>query len=377
MSEAIIKQMRSEEVLIESERFAYKVLNASLNGIYIPDVKLGQNVFINSQYTTITGYTFDDLMRLDGTQFFELFHPDDRQRVAEHMERVVNGRDDVVEVEYRFKTRHGRWIWCLSQDSEFAHNQDGSVSQIIGTFIDITERKEAEERLKKSERRYRNLFQNHHAVMLLIDPLTGDIINANPAACDYYGYALDEITGKKISDINMLPYDRVCSEMQSAKSEECRQFFFRHRMADGRIRDVEVFSGPIFIEDRELLYSIVHDITERKQAEEELRQSRKDLDRAQEVGQIGSWRLDVSDNILTWSDENHRIFGVSKGANLTYESFLEIVHPDDREFVDTQWKAGLRGEPYDIEHRIIVAGEVRWVREKAYLEFNEEGRLLG
>lgn len=254
MSEAIIKKMRSEEVLIESERFAYKVLNASLNGIYIHDVKLGQNVFINSQYTTITGYTFGDLTRLDGTQFFELFHPDDRQRVAEHLERVVNGRDDVVEVEYRFKTRDGRWIWCLSHDSEFAHNQDGSVSQIIGTFIDITER---------------------------------------------------------------------------------------------------------------------------KQAEEELRQSRKDLDRAQEVGQIGSWRLDVSDNILTWSDENHRIFGVPKGTNLTYESFLEIVHPDDREFVDTQWKAGLRGEPYDIEHRIIVAGEIRWVREKAYLEFNEEGVLLG
>lgn len=83
------------------------------------------------------------------------------------------------------------------------------------------------------------------------------------------------------------------------------------------------------------------------------------MDRAQEVGQIGSWRLDVSDNILTWSDENRRIFGVSKGTNLTYETFLEIVHPDDRELVDTQWKAGLRGEPYDIEHRIIVAGEVR------------------
>jgi PAS domain S-box-containing protein len=377
MSEDIIKQMRSEEVLIESEKFAYKVLNASLNGIYIHDVKREQNVFINSRYTTITGYTLDDLMRLDGTQFFELFHPDDRQRVADHIERVLNGSDDVVEVEYRFKTRDGRWIWCLSRDSEFARNQDGSVSQIIGTFLDITERKEAEERLKKSERRYRNLFHNHHAAMLLIDPVTGDIINANPAACDYYGYALDEITGKKISDINTLSHDRVYSEMQSAKSEQCRQFFFKHRLADGRIRDVEVFSGPIFFEDRELLYSIVHDITERKQAEEELRQSRKDLDRAQEVGQIGSWRLDVCDNILTWSDENHRIFGVPKGTDLTYETFLDIVHPDDREFVDTQWKAGLRGELYDIEHRIIVAGDVRWVREKAYFEVNEEGRLLG
>ena len=119
------------------------------------------------------------------------------------------------------------------------------------------------------------------------------------------------------------------------------------------------------------------DITERKQAEEALRQAREDLDRAQAVGQIGSWRLDVRRNVLTWSDENHRIFGVPKGTPLTYETFLGIVHPDDRQYVDTQWKAGLRGEPYDIEHRIVVDGQVKWVREKAYLEFDDAGKLLG
>ena len=66
-----------------------------------------------------------------------------------------------------------------------------------------------------------------------------------------------------------------------------------------------------------------------------------------------------------------------KGTPLTYETFLGIVHPDDRQYVDTQWKAGLRGEPYDIEHRIVVDGQVKWVREKAYLEFDDAGKLLG
>ena len=119
------------------------------------------------------------------------------------------------------------------------------------------------------------------------------------------------------------------------------------------------------------------DITSLKKSEQSLRQSREDLDRAQAVGQIGSWRLDVRRNVLTWSDENHRIFGVPKGTPLTYETFLGIIHPDDRQYVDTQWKAGLRGEPYDIEHRIVVDGQVKWVREKAYLEFDEAGKLLG
>lgn len=103
----------------------------------------------------------------------------------------------------------------------------------------------------------------------------------------------------------------------------------------------------------------------------------QDLDHAQAIGQIGSWRMNVQRNELSWSDENHRIFGVPKGTPMTYETFLAAVHPDDREYVDKMWQAGLRGEPYDVVHRLIVAGQVKWVRERALLEFGEKGNLLG
>ncbi|HEX9186803.1 MAG TPA: PAS domain S-box protein, partial [Vicinamibacteria bacterium] len=116
---------------------------------------------------------------------------------------------------------------------------------------------------------------------------------------------------------------------------------------------------------------------ERARAEEALRQSREDLDRAQEVGQIGWWRLDTQRDVLTWSDETHRICGVPRGTPLTYEAFLGIVHPDDRDYVDARWAAGLRGEAYDIEHRLLVGQQVKWVREKAYLEFDDSGGLRG
>lgn len=112
-------------------------------------------------------------------------------------------------------------------------------------------------------------------------------------------------------------------------------------------------------------------------AEEELRLSREDLNRAQAVGQVGSWRLDVRRNVLIWSEENHRIFGVPEGSPMGYETFLNIVHPDDREYVDTQWRAGLQGKPYDIEHRIVANGQIKWVREKAYLELASNGEVLG
>jgi PAS domain S-box-containing protein len=119
------------------------------------------------------------------------------------------------------------------------------------------------------------------------------------------------------------------------------------------------------------------DITGRVQAEGALRRAQSDLERAQEVGQIGSWRLDVRQNVLTWSDENHRIFGVPVGIPLSYETFLGIVHPNDRQYVDAQWNEGMAGASYDIEHRIVVDGRVKWVREKAYREFDDTGNLLG
>jgi PAS domain S-box-containing protein len=125
------------------------------------------------------------------------------------------------------------------------------------------------------------------------------------------------------------------------------------------------------------LFIATEDVTERVLAKKALQESRADLNRAQVVGQIGSWRLNVTRNVLTWSDETYRIFGVPKGTPLIYETFLGIVHPEDREYVGMMWEAGLRGDPYDIEHRIVADGQVKWVREKAYLEFNDANELLG
>jgi PAS domain S-box-containing protein len=119
------------------------------------------------------------------------------------------------------------------------------------------------------------------------------------------------------------------------------------------------------------------DITERKQAEKVLQETQKDLNRAQAVAQTGSWRMDVQHNQLLWSKENHRIFGIPERTPMTYETFLSCVHPDDREYVDANWQAALQGEEYDIEHRIVVGDEIKWVRERAELEFDEDGMLKG
>ena len=145
------------------------------------------------------------------------------------------------------------------------------------------------------------------------------------------------------------------------------------RRKDGTKFPVEVSAK--LLPDR-LWQAIVRDITDRKRLERELRGREADLNRAQAIAHVGSWSLDVERNVLLWSDETHRLFGMTKAEPRTYETFLSRVHPDDRESVDRKWKAACRGEPYDIEHRILVEGDVRWVRERAALEFREDGTLL-
>jgi PAS domain S-box-containing protein len=118
-------------------------------------------------------------------------------------------------------------------------------------------------------------------------------------------------------------------------------------------------------------------LSDQKLTERKLRESHHDLDHAQEVAKTGSWRLNVQKNELTWSGETYRLFGLPKGTALTYESFLSFVHPEDKELVDQTWKAALRGDPYDLEHRIVVKGHVLWVRARAELEFADDGSLVG
>lgn len=116
-------------------------------------------------------------------------------------------------------------------------------------------------------------------------------------------------------------------------------------------------------------------IEEHRVTEQALRKSERDLNRAQAIAQIGSWTLDVKQNLLEWSPETYRIFGIPKGKTLTYEMFLDAVHPEDQEMVNRNWQAALAGAGYEVEHRIIIHDRIKWVRENAELEFDDQGEL--
>ncbi|MDT8406356.1 MAG: EAL domain-containing protein [Methylococcales bacterium] len=118
------------------------------------------------------------------------------------------------------------------------------------------------------------------------------------------------------------------------------------------------------------------EVAEKNNAELNLQQSQALLQRAQAVGQIGSWHFDAKQQGLQWSDETYRIFGLDLDTPVNYSTFLSFVHPEDRELVDQTWRLAQQAQHYDLEHRILVQGEVKWVRERAELVFDRQGYLL-
>jgi len=132
------------------------------------------------------------------------------------------------------------------------------------------ELQDANSNLRESEERFHKMFQEHNAVMLLIDPDSGEIVDANEAACRYYGYTREQLISLSMNMINTLPKHETMGAIQQIKTGQKNHSEFKHYLASGEVRDIEAYSSPIIINSQPLLFSIIHDINDRKRAEEGL-----------------------------------------------------------------------------------------------------------
>jgi PAS domain S-box-containing protein len=207
----------------------------------------------------------------------QLTHPDDIEKIeAKRDEKIANHKP--FDLEFRILHKSGQIHW-LSAKGGAIYNDEGDILRVLGINTDITHRKKVEESLKESEERYHSLFDNNHAVMLLINPDNGNIIDANPAATHFYGYNYDELVKMNINNINVLCEEEIHDKMQKSVSFQKNNFLFKHQLASGEIRDVDVYSGKIVLGGEKLLYSIIHDVTDRMILQDKLKESNEDLER--------------------------------------------------------------------------------------------------
>ncbi|SPD71975.1 putative Histidine kinase [uncultured Desulfobacterium sp.] len=250
-------------------------------------------------------------------------------------------------------------------------------SKNLQLAAEIAERKQTEDALLRAKEEWERTFSSVPDMIAILDD-QHRILRANPAMSRRLGCGADKCVGLPCYSVvhgtdappAFCPHTRTLADGKGYTAE----------VHEDRLGGYFLVSTTPILDEQGRMMGSVHvarDITERKLVEKQLREGEDDLNRAQAIANIGSWRLNIQKNELLWSEEAHRIFGVPKGTSLTYETFLGVVHPDDRAYVNRTWNAALSGRPYDIEHRIVVGDEIKWVRERAELEWGKDGKLLG
>jgi len=195
--------------------------------------------------------------------------------------------------------------------------------------------------------------------MLLIDPINGDIINANSAAINFYKYTLDELVKMKIFDINISDNKLVLKEIQKATSKQNNHFISKHRLSNGKIVDVDVYSGLINQKGKKLLYSIIHDISVQKKAEVALRNSEELFRLIFDQSPLGSIITSLDYTPIRINSALSHMLGYSETELLSMK-FPEFTHPDD-----------LEGELKQL--KLLTSGEIdNYVMEKRYIHKNDK-----
>ncbi len=232
----------------------------------------------------------------------------------------------------------------------------------------------AEEKIWESEQKYRAITEKSHDAIFIISE--NGFLFVNDQTCELTGYSKEELYDIDWGEL-LHPEDRERVreiDRKGRKGEKVPTNYEAQILTKGGESKLGNFKiTPIEYEDEFAVLGTVRDITERKEKEKELREANERLNRTQKIANVGSWEIDLLSDELTWSEQTYRIFGVTIGSPMNYDKFLDLVHPDDRDFVDKKWNEALNGEEYDIEHRIVCDGETKWVREKADIKFDDEG----
>ena len=221
------------------------------------------------------GYTPEDFYQ-NRILFSQFIHPDDLDRVTAEVVRYSEDACQEFDQLYRIVTVDGTVKW-VEDHTIVKRDQNDIITHYQGIVFDVTERKKTETALIESEMRYRQMFETHPAIQWLVDPETQKLVDANPAAAKFYGYSREEMQQMFVWDLNVLSPDEIKANMMQAQTKKHTYFEVPHRLASGEIRLVEIHAAPIQTEGQNLLYAVLHDITERKEAEVALRQTNRQL----------------------------------------------------------------------------------------------------
>jgi PAS domain S-box-containing protein len=355
----------------ELRKLSYAVEQSPVSIIITnPDGKIE---YVNPKFIEISGYTLSEIKGKD--MRFLVSAADLGLEYKQLRENVLHGSSWKGELQN--KKKNGGLYWVSASISPM-FDRDNNITHFVAINEDITERKMGEQRLLESEQRYRSLFNDNHSVMLLVDPETCDIVDANVAALKFYGYSQREIVRLKLSDINTLPKEVIEDEMRLALASQQNYFQLRHKLANGKIRDVETYSGRVVLNNQVRIYSIVHDITWQKKMELELARNQERLLRAEQVAQFGNWECNLNEDILYLSLGARIIYGVDEEKDAyPMEYLFSLALPEFHDFLNKALEELINNAaPFEVEYKILRQRDGKVIDIHSKAEYNADSNIV-
>ncbi len=283
----------------------------------------GELLYNSPSCERITGYSPQEFQARTSL-LYDIIHPEDRALMPNANKIIQSDKSRDI----RIITAQGKERWINRIEQPVYANDGVWLGQRISNR-DITERIYAEQALRESEATYRAMFEKNTAVKILVDPDTAMIVDANSAACQFYGYTQETIRDQSLSAIVDLSSNQLQDMIYAAQEEQRTYFTTRHRHASGTTREVEIYTAPIEIHGKTLIYSIIHDITDRIQAKLDLQHKEEHFrEIVEETGDL-IIQTDPKGIIIYINQATLKYLGHPPETYIS-RSLFDYIHPDDR-----------------------------------------------
>jgi PAS domain S-box-containing protein len=368
----------TQEAVRRSERELRDVVNSVPAHVWrtLPE---GEVDFVNDRWSQFTGLALDEAL---GWKWEAVLHPDDRARVVANWQTALkNGQD--LEYEARVRRADGEYCWWLIRNVPL-RDEAGKLLRWYGTAIDIEDRKRAEQALRKSEERWRSVFENS-AIGVALTDLNGRFLVTNHVFQAMVGYTEGELHATSFLEITHEDYRQanwaLITELLEGKRRQF-QIEKKYRCKDGTLiwvsNNVSLVPGTESVS--RFIMALSEDITQRKRAEEALQRSEAYLAEAQKLAKTGSWAYNpAAEKHIYWSDEMLRIFGLDRQSNLPDRAdFLRLVHPEDRDRLKEQIEKSHREKADFVQdYRIVLPdGTVKHIHGTGHTVLDETGNIV-
>ena len=284
----ITESVQIQQQLSKERERLHNIINGTHAGTWEWNLQTGEAVF-NERWAEIIGYKLEELYPLTVASWEKFIHPDDLERANRLLDEHIAGNTSYYECDARIQHKDGHWVWISDRSRIMQRDDRGRPTIITGIHIDITEQKEAEERLQESEQRFRRLFTESKQPMMLVDQ--GCFIDANFATLEMLGIeTLEEFQGTTPDQISpeyqpdgKRSSDKVVEVIETALNEGSYRFEWEHIKKNGVHFFADVMLTPIAFGSSPLIHVVWTDITQRKKTEEELNKLSQTVEQSSNV----------------------------------------------------------------------------------------------